>query len=85
MVIVMDFLMDKLLKSENEKINLEASRDVTKITGIMPTNTVNQFLVNINQTNITSINPEMEALRQHVSGGLFGDDEVQEAEVQDDE
>ena len=49
------------LTSENEKIRLEASRDVQKTTGIMPTHTVNQFFTNIlNQQNNILITEEMQ-------------------------
>jgi hypothetical protein len=41
-----------LIRSDNEKIKLEAYRDVLRTTGIMPTHTSNQFFVQINQKNV---------------------------------
>ena len=49
------------LTSDNEKIKLEASRDIQKTTGIMPTHTVNQFFTSImNQHNQVLITDDMQ-------------------------
>lgn len=40
-----------LIRSDSDKIKLEAMRDITKITGIAPTHTTNNFFTQINQQN----------------------------------
>ena len=74
-----------LLTSDTEKIQLEASRDILKTTGIMPSHTSTQFFTNIyNQTNtISMLDPRIMGVIGSAVGGLL-DSDVEEAEVVDE-
>ena len=67
-----------LLTSGTEKIQLEASRDILKTTGIMPSHTSTQFFTNIyNQTNtISMLDPRIMGVIGSALGGLLDSDDV---------
>lgn len=67
--------VDGFLFSPDEKIRLDATRDILKMVGIIPSHTTNNYISNVTQVNNTILSPHVGQLLDGLSASITGSDD----------